>query len=357
MNAGVLYFNDHKFDVAEGYLKKAATLKPRDANAHFYLARSLHEQKKALPAEASYRKALETGYDKGSVCYNLGYLYEYEVKDYEKALENYKEYLATGGVYRDQVQKKVDSLDLWVTGQKYEDAGDYKKAQEEYEKALAKEPHSLELYTRLGRTYRKNNKFAEAERVYLRALDQFHDDYYVLNNLGSLYFSIERLDDAEGCWNAAIRVKPNHPSAHFNIAVLLEKRNKPKEAEKEYLAALKHGYEKGPIYLHLAELYENALGDNIKALGCYEKIMGMGTADKESVQKKIERLKTSWPGGQVTPKPVPSAAGPPKGEPSKREPPKAAPPKAVPSVTETPKAEPTRAEPTKTVPFETETPE
>ncbi|MHC9544802.1 MAG: tetratricopeptide repeat protein [Vulcanimicrobiota bacterium] len=281
-------FNDMK--PAELVLKRAVTVNPRDASAHFFLARVYHEQLKGPEAEKEYLKALECGYDKSRVYYNLGFLYEYNLENYEKALFSYQNYLTAGGDKKEIAEKKVRNLKLWVEGQKLEDRGEYKKAISEYEKALAKEPTSIELLTRIGRAYRKNNDFAKAEEIYLKALYLHKDDYYILNNLGNVYFTIERYDDAEGCWINAIKVKPKHPSAHYNMAALYERKGKFQEASKEYEKAYEYGYDEPTVLMHLAVIYEGALKNPGKALEWYRKYAEAGGPEKDKVQKKIDSM-------------------------------------------------------------------
>jgi len=298
-------FNDMK--PAELVLKRAVTVNPRDPSVHFFLARVYHEQLKGPEAEKEYLKALECGYDKSRIYYNLAFLYEYTLENYEKALISYQNYLTTGGNKKEIAEKKVKNLKLWVEGQKLEDRGDYKKAIAEYEKALAKEPTSIELLTRIGRAYRKNNDFAKAEEIYLKALYLHKDDYYILNNLGNVYFTIERYDDAEGCWINAINVKPKHPSAHYNMASLYERRGKFPEAAKEYEKAYEYGYDEPTVLMHLATLYEGALKKPGKALEWYRKYVEAGGPQKEKVQKKIDSMNAQAVPG---PSPKPSVSIP-----------------------------------------------
>lgn len=290
-NVGILSFNEKDFKSAESHFKKALGQKPKDPSIHFYLARTLQEEKCGAAAEAEYRLALQYGYDKARVNYNLAFLYEYTLGNYEKALESYELYASGNGAQKESVEKKIENLRLWVEGQKFEDAGDLDKAITEYKKALEKEPKSMELLTRLGRVYRKSNKFPEAERTYIRALEIKPDDYYILNNLGSLYFSIDRLEDARDCWEQAIKAQPALPNAHFNMAILYEKKNKKEEAAKEYLLSLKYGYDSSTVYLHLGMLYESS--DRAKAIEYYRKYISMNGPEKAGIARRIEALSNS----------------------------------------------------------------
>lgn len=292
VNVGLICFRENDFGSAENYFKKALSVKPRDASVHFYLARTFHEEGKGKHAEEEYNKALEYGFKRSRVYFNMAYLYEYTLKDYEKALEYYEKYVSSNGEQKELCQKKITNLRLWVKGQMLEDAGDYEKAIAEYMKALEKEPKSIELLTRIGRVYRKCNKFPEAEKVYVQALNMKKDDYYLLNNLGSLYFSINRLKDARDCWQSAIKVEPVLPNAHFNMAVLYEKEGKRSESEKEYMLALKYGYDASTVFLHLGQLYQKYFNDREKAIHYYQKYVKTGGPNLDEVRKIIDLLQS-----------------------------------------------------------------
>ncbi|MDQ7821801.1 MAG: tetratricopeptide repeat protein [Candidatus Eremiobacteraeota bacterium] len=290
MQAGAMSFSEKNYKAAEHYFSRAASIRPQDGAVHFYLARSLHEQHKYREAEKEYQAALHAGFDRKRAAYHLAVLSEHAFREYDKALEQYRIYLASGGEGNEMALKKVQTLELWVKGQKLEDEGKFDLAVKEYESALERDPRSLEVLTRLGRAYRKNNKFPEAEKTYIRALSLYNNNYYLLNNLGSVYFTIDRLNDAESCWRDAIAAKPGAPNAHFNMAMLLEKRNKPKEAEQEYLLSLKYGYDEQSVCLALAPLYEGPLNDREKALECYRKCLSIRGPGNDEIKKRIEKL-------------------------------------------------------------------
>lgn len=291
VKAGLISFRQNDFSPAERYFARALSKKPREGALHFYLARTYHEEAKGKLAEDEYKRALECGFNLQRTYTNLAYLYEFTLRDYEQALEYYEK-LVSSGSKDEAVLKRIQNLKVWIEGQRLEDAGEFEKAIIAYEHALEKEPGSIELYTRLGRVYRKCNKFPEAERTYLKALYMKKDDYYILNNLGSLYMSLNRIEDARACWLSAIKVQPTLPNAHFNMAVLLEKENKRAESLKEYRLALKYGYDPISVYLSLGNLYEQNPDDRKRAIECYRKYIESGGPQKDMMEEKIKSLST-----------------------------------------------------------------
>ena len=99
-----------------------------------------------------------------------------------------------------------------------------------YEKALAAQPGLLDAWINLGRLLHESRRFARAQEVYLKAIDECGADPVLFYNLGVLLHDQNRKDEAIAAYEAALRFNPDLADCHYNLALLYEERNRPKEA-------------------------------------------------------------------------------------------------------------------------------
>ena len=99
-----------------------------------------------------------------------------------------------------------------------------------YEKALAAQPGLLDAWINLGRLLHESRRFARAQEVYLKAIDECGADPVLFYNLGVLLHDQNRKDEAIAAYEAALRFNPDLADCHYNLALLYEERNCPKEA-------------------------------------------------------------------------------------------------------------------------------
>ena len=103
------------------------------------------------------------------------------------------------------------------------------KAIAAYETLIAAEPAHLRAHINLGRLLHEGGRLAEAERVY-RAAKAIADDPTLLFNFGVLLDDLGRKAEAITAYEAALRIDPALADSHYNLALLYEETNKPKEA-------------------------------------------------------------------------------------------------------------------------------
>ncbi len=80
----------------------------------------------------------------------------------------------------------------------------------------------------------------------------------------------DRLAKAEQWFNRVIELRPNHPEARFNLAVIAERRGDTDLAEKFYLEAIKLNPAYGAAHYQLGQLYF-ARGEQAKAIEQFER--------------------------------------------------------------------------------------
>ncbi len=102
----------------------------------------------------------------------------------------------------------------------------------------------------LANVYKAKKDYVSAEK-YLLELCQAHPDYAgAYNNLGTIYYAMDRLEDAATYFQLAINAQPDYIDAYYNIALALIKLDQASQA----IAALETILELSPD--HAASLFQ-----------------------------------------------------------------------------------------------------
>jgi tetratricopeptide (TPR) repeat protein len=115
----------------------------------------------------------------------------------------------------------------------------YSDAERAYLDALNDDPNFYDALSNLGDVYRVQNRLAESEQMYLRAIAAgapYADTHY---NLGVVYTSQGRLSDAEQALQKAVEMEPSKANARYNLAWVYDNEGKAQEAEQAYNETLK----------------------------------------------------------------------------------------------------------------------
>jgi tetratricopeptide (TPR) repeat protein len=92
------------------------------------------------------------------------------------------------------------------------------------------------------------------------------------NNLGEVYRALGRMEEAQGCYQEALRINPTYPEPHNNLGILLKNQGKLPEAQACYRQALR-------IKPDYAEVHNN--------LGLIFKDQGKWDEARESFQQAV----------------------------------------------------------------------
>ncbi len=97
------------------------------------------------------------------------------------------------------------------------------QAIEAYQKVLELNPEAAGALVNLGTIYYRMRKLGEAEKYYCEAIEA--DPNYALANfnLGNLYDEQGRMEEAFQYYRRALELSPNYADAHFNLALLCER--------------------------------------------------------------------------------------------------------------------------------------
>ncbi|MCI0350325.1 MAG: tetratricopeptide repeat protein, partial [Acidobacteriales bacterium] len=81
-----------------------------------------------------------------------------------------------------------------------------------------------------GRLLHETGRLARAEQVYREAMKACGSDPLLLYNFGVLLDDMDRSLEAMETYRAALRGDPTLADCHYNLALLCEKLQKPREA-------------------------------------------------------------------------------------------------------------------------------
>jgi len=117
------------------------------------------------------------------------------------------------------------------------EATDVGAARAAYLQALSISGEHLEARINLGRLLHLDGELQEAERVYRKAKSA---SALLSFNLGILLEDLAKEDEAVAAYREALALDPMMHDAHFNLARLHEKANRPKDALRHLLAYRRH---------------------------------------------------------------------------------------------------------------------
>ncbi|MDZ7771189.1 MAG: tetratricopeptide repeat protein [Balneolaceae bacterium] len=140
--------------------------------------------------------------------------------------------------------------------------GEYEEAEKCFLKAIEEDPGEYTAYYNLANTYVEMERVEEAVNRYLDALDRKADFVPALNNLADIYCMAGEDERALELFEYITRLKPKDPTGHFNLGNHLLRMNDTVEAGRAYQQVL----ELDDAY------YEawNNIGFILKHLGKYE---------------------------------------------------------------------------------------
>lgn len=108
-----------------------------------------------------------------------------------------------------------------LNAQRYSEAGDYRKAAEELEKAVRISPYYAEAYTNLAAQHIRLGRYQEADQELMRALEIAGPNPLVLTNLATAEYSLQHGEAAANYARAALRMEPNYARAHLVLGLAL----------------------------------------------------------------------------------------------------------------------------------------
>lgn len=192
--AGMAAFNAHQYAKAVPLFAAAEAANPGHSDALLYEGKSLANVNHFAEAEATLRKYWSRHPQSSDALYMLGFVLNRE----DKPKESLNTYTQAARL------STPKSDDLKVVAMDYVMLNDYTDAIRWMKQAVAFDPQNEEAWYGLGRCYYTQSEFPNAEQAFLRAL----------------------------------ALDPKDVKAATNLALTLEMRNRPKDADLQYKKAI-----------------------------------------------------------------------------------------------------------------------
>ena len=220
----------------------------------------INELIELYPKESKYYN------NRGNLYKNLG-KYKKAEEDYTKAIEIIFNYVNDNKIdilyskkeYSIEVIKLRSNLSdaYYNRGNLYLNLGRNEEAEADYTKAIEINPNDAQAYNNKGTLYYNLGRYKEAEVDYTKAI-QLNPNYsQAYNNRGVLYTNLGRNEEAEADYNKAIKINPNYPQAYYSKGILYINSGKYKEALENYNKAIELNPNYVEAYYSRGNLYLN----------------------------------------------------------------------------------------------------
>uniref|UniRef100_A0A146VID1 dolichyl-phosphate-mannose--protein mannosyltransferase n=1 Tax=Fundulus heteroclitus TaxID=8078 RepID=A0A146VID1_FUNHE len=228
---------------------------PHNAKVHYNYANFLKDTARHQEAIYHYNNALRLYPRHASAMNNLGTL----TRSPDEAERYYRKALDTNPQH---------NRALFNLGNLLKSQGKEEEAETLLKDSIRYGPHFADAYSSLASLYAEQKRFAEANEMYLKGIENCPDSSDLHNNYGVFLVDTGEGQLAAAHYQEAIRLKPAHYVAMVNLGRLLRSSNENKEAEVWYKRALQVT-RKVEILTPLGALYYNT-GRYEEALRVYK---------------------------------------------------------------------------------------
>ncbi len=260
------YDQEQSLDRAIDFFNKAIDLDPRYAAAHaglgearLRLYRLTRKPEDLALAETSLERARSLDDSRPGVWIALGMVHA-QKGDAKRAEAEFNEAIA----------RNPNGGDAWrELGVAYQRSGQAEKAEAAYRKAIALQPKSWSNHNYLGVFLISRGRFQESEAEFRQAADIAPDNPRVWANLGAALLYLKRFDDAEAAFARSIKIRVNG-AALSNLGSLQFRVNRRyAEAARAYEQATTVAPRDARIWKNLATARYWAPGQRDRAADAY----------------------------------------------------------------------------------------
>lgn len=248
IDAGKKAFAEKDYATAEAAFRKALEKSPDNADAHFFLGRTLDAQGKKEAAMAEYRRVLEKEPDHARANYYLGRLL-YQAQKYSEAERHFKKSTGTDG------QFAPAQYSLGLAQEKQGKGGDALKA---YKKAGELDGKLTQAHFNSAIILKKEKRYDDALAELAKAGGGADVDY----QRGEILLKQKKYGEAKDSFSKVLNEKPQHYEAAFNMALAYHKMGDPAGADRVLAKVIR---EDSPADLHYT--YGKLLEDSGEAAG------------------------------------------------------------------------------------------
>uniref|UniRef100_A0A8C9YZM5 dolichyl-phosphate-mannose--protein mannosyltransferase n=1 Tax=Sander lucioperca TaxID=283035 RepID=A0A8C9YZM5_SANLU len=246
---------NHVWLSREALFRSGIQTLPHNAKVHYNYANFLKDSGRHQEAIHHYTTALRLYPRHASAMNNLGTL----TRNPEEAERYYRKALDTNPQH---------NRALFNLGNLLKSQGKEKEAETLLKDSIHFGPHFADAYSSLASFYAEQKRFAEANEVYLKGIENCPDSSDLHNNYGVFLVDTGEGELAAAHYQQAVRLKPAHYVAMVNLGRLLRSSNENTKAESWYKRALQVT-RKVDILTPLGALYYNT-GRYEEALQVYK---------------------------------------------------------------------------------------
>ncbi|XP_049423026.1 protein O-mannosyl-transferase TMTC1 [Epinephelus fuscoguttatus] len=251
---------NHVWLSREALFRSGIQTLPHNAKVHYNYANFLKDSGRHQEAIHHYTTALRLYPRHASAMNNLGTL----TRNPEEAEHYYRKALDINPQH---------NRALFNLGNLLKSQGKEKEAETLLKDSIHFGPHFADAYSSLASLYAEQKRFAEANEVYLKGIQNCPDSSDLHNNYGVFLVDTGEGELAAAHYQQAVRLKPAHYVAMVNLGRLLRSSNENKEAESWYKRALQVT-RKVDILTPLGALYYNT-GRYEEALQVYKEAVAL----------------------------------------------------------------------------------
>jgi tetratricopeptide (TPR) repeat protein len=124
-------------------------------------------------------------------------------------------------------------------GQRYQARGEFAKAIEAYQEAIAMRPNFHTAYNNLAVCYGKLKMYPEAEEALRKCIALEPRDFYAMNNLAVMYIETGRVADGTRLAEQAVKLEPGYANGHVTLGSAYATLQRYDDAEREFREALR----------------------------------------------------------------------------------------------------------------------
>ena len=180
-------------------------------------------------AENLFKSLLEKEPENLELLEELGSLYQKTGRD-EDALSVYQQVLDIDG-------KNLEAMNS--LGSIYRKLKRYRESVSILEQGIIVDEHNIQLFYNLGFTYKEMKKYPGATHCFEMVIAHNKDDALAYNHLGSIYSLQGDYSKAIETLSRGLKIDPNHPVLHLNLAKAYEQVGNVDAASVEFESALR----------------------------------------------------------------------------------------------------------------------
>ena len=189
----------------------------------------------------------------------------YCLKEYKKAIENYNKAINLG----------LDNSNFYSKrGESYYHLKEYEKSIEDYSRAISLNPNNAVYYKRRGDSYYNLKEYEKAIEDYSRAISLNPNNATYYNKRGKSYYDLEKYEKAIEDFSRAISLNPNNDTYYNNRGNSYYNLKEYEKAIEDYSRAISLNPNDDTYYKRRGDSYHN-LKEYEKAIENYTKVISL----------------------------------------------------------------------------------